>query len=153
MGDHERSNAQPDPVPLEPRPEVLAELDALGEACRIAPGEIEPQIRLWTAVAALDRWFSINRGTAENPRPYALAGEAGTILCVFSSAARAKAAAYANGLVPEGSPVSLSAVPLPDALDWAMSFGDYGIVGVSIDYPQIGAWCPLPNLARLRDTR
>ncbi|MBZ2199720.1 tetratricopeptide repeat protein [Occultella gossypii] len=138
---------------LKPSPEVLAELDRLNEACRAAPGDMEPQIKLWTGVVRLDQWVCINRGTPEEPRPYALAAETGSMLAIFSSATRAKAAAHAGGLVPEGAPVPLFVVPLPAAIDWAMSFGERGVVGVTVDYPQLGAWCPLPNLARLKQMR
>jgi hypothetical protein len=130
--------------------EVLAELERLNAACVAAPGDVEPQIALWRAVAGLESWVFINRGTAEQPRPYALAAEAGHMLCLYSSAARAQDAAHSSGLVPAGEPVALFAVPLPAAIDWALSFGERGVVGVTLDYPQIGAWCPLPNLARLR---
>lgn len=129
------------------------ELDALNEACLAAPGEVAPQIALWRGVAALEGWFCINRGTPESPRPYALASGPGQMLCIFSSAARAQATALSSGLVQPGESVPVFEVPLPAALDWALSFGQYGVVGVTIDYPQLGAWCPLPNLAGLRQTR
>lgn len=67
----------------DPRPEVLAEIDSLNAACLAAPGDIDPQIKLWQAVAALDHWVCINRGTAEAPRPYALGAEEGAMLCIF----------------------------------------------------------------------
>lgn len=136
-----------------PRPEVLAELDRLNDACRAAPGDVEPQIQLWQAVTALDHWVCINRGSPEEPRPYSVAAADGVMLCIFSDAQRATATAHASGLVPDADPVPLFAVPLPAALDWAMSFGERGVVGVTIDHPQLGAWCPLPNLARLRQMR
>jgi hypothetical protein len=135
---------------LEPAPEVLAELDALNEACRAAPDDIDAQIRLWRAVAALDRWVFINRGPEDNPRPYAIGAEPGNLLCIYSSGTRAQEAAYANGLVPPDATVSLLAIPMPAAIDWVISFGELGVAGVTIDYPRLGAWCPLPNLARLR---
>lgn len=138
---------------LEPDPKAIAEIDRLNQECRARPGEIEPQIALWRAVTALDFWVGINRGTPEAPRPYMLAAEAGAMLCVFSSATRAKEAAEANGLIAAGDPVPLFVVPLPAALDWAMSFGEHGVTGVTIDYPRLGAWCPLPNLAGLRRDR
>lgn len=153
MSDRTNDAAPREHGDLEPHPDVLAEIDRLGETCKTAPDDIDSQIRLWTAVAALDQWFCINRGTSEQPRPYSLAAEAGTTLCVFSSAARARASAQANGLIAEGAPISLFVVPMPAALDWAMSFSEHGVIGVTIDYPQIGVWCPLPNLARLRDMR
>lgn len=128
----------------------LAVIDRLSDASRAAPTEIEPQIKLWTAVAALDRWFFIDRGTPEAPRPYSLAAPGGTMLCIYTSAERAAEAARANGLVAEGAAVPMFAVPLPDAIAWVTSFGSAGVVGVTLDYPRIGAWCPLPNLARLR---
>jgi hypothetical protein len=135
---------------LEPAPEVLAELDALNEACRAAPDDIDAQIRLWRAVAALDRWVFINRGPEDDPRPYAIGAEPGNLLCIYSSGTRAQEAAYANGLVPPDATVSLLAIPMPAAIDWVISFGELGVAGVTIDYPRLGAWCPLPNLARLR---
>lgn len=148
------SSGQADPTHgvLEPSPEAVAEIDRLDQACRARPGEMEPQIALWRAVAALEFWVCINRGTAEMPRPYMLAAEAGPMLCAFSSATRAKESAEANGLIAPGEPVSLFVVPLPAALDWAMSFGEHGVIGVTIDYPRLGAWCPLPNLANLRQS-
>ncbi|WP_197977367.1 MULTISPECIES: hypothetical protein [unclassified Plantibacter] len=137
---------------LEPAPEVLTELDALNEACRAAPDDIDAQIRLWRAVAALDRWVFINRGPEDNPRPYALAAQPGNLIGIYSSGTRAQEAAYANGLVPPDATVSLLAVPMPAAIDWVRSFGEHGVVGVTIDYPRLGAWCPLQNLAGLKPT-
>lgn len=135
---------------LEPSPDVLAQLDALDAACRAAPDEIDPQIRLWQAVASLERWVFINRGTDDEPRPYALAAQPGNLLCVYSSGTRAQEAAYANGLVPPDATVSLLAVPVPAAIDWVIAFGERGVVGVALDYPRLGSWVPLPNLARFR---
>lgn len=139
--------------PADPSAEVLAELDRLDAACRTAPDNIAPQIALWRAVAALDHWVFVDRGTPESPRPYALAAEQGAILCAYSSAERATEAAVGAGLVPEGEPVRMFAVPLPAALEWVASFGQAGVVGVTIDHPRIGAWSPLQNLAMLRQER
>ncbi len=136
--------------PIAPAPEVLATLDRLDQACKASPGDITPQIELWTAAASLDYWVCINRGTPESPRPYMVAADAGHMLCVYSSAARAVEGARTNGLVAPGESAPLLMLPLPGALDWAMSFGQHGVVGVTIDYPKLGAWCPLPNLARFR---
>lgn len=129
---------------------VTAELDRLNEACRAAPQEIEPQIALWSAVASLDEWVFVNRGTAEQPRPYALAAEAGHLVCVYSTAERARAGALANGLVPDSEVVPMFSMPLPAALEWVLELGAAGVAGVTVDYPQLGAWTPLPNLARFR---
>jgi len=131
-------------------PAVVAHLDRLSDACRAAPDDIAPQVELWTAVASLDRWFCINRGTAEAPKPYAVAAANGAMLCIFSSAERAGVAARQSGLVPEGEQVPLFAVPLPKAIDWAGSFAQSGVVGVVVDHPMLGAWTPLANLAQLR---
>ena len=134
----------------DPSDAVLAELDRLHAAAAAVPGDIGAQIRVWQAVAALDHWVFINRGTTESPRPYALAAEAGQMLCIFSSASRAQQTARGSGLVSADDPVPLFSVPLPTAIDWALAFGPHGVAGVTIDYPQLGAWCPLPNLAGLR---
>jgi len=134
----------------DPSDAALAELDRLDAAVRDAPGDISAQIRLWKAVAALEHWFFINRGTAEAPRPYAIAADAGQLLCIYSSPSRAQQTARDSGLVSGDDAVPLFAVPLPTAIDWALSLGQYGIAGVAIDYPQLGAWCPLPNLAGLK---
>lgn len=130
--------------------DASAELDRLNAACLAAPTEIDPQIRLWRAVTGLSHWFFINRGSADSPRPYALGAEAGNMVCIFSTPDRAQAAAEAAGLIAPGSAAELLRVPLPVALDWIVSLGEYGVAGVTIDHPQIGAWTPLANLPRLR---
>ena len=134
----------------DPSDAVLAELDRLDAAVGAAPGDIGAQINLWRAVAALEQWFFINRGTAESPRPYAIAAQAGQMLCIFSSAGRAQHTARSSGLVSADDPVPLFSIPLPAAIDWALSLGQVGVAGVTIDYPQLGTWSPLPNLAGLR---
>ncbi|MFB2585393.1 hypothetical protein [Herbiconiux liukaitaii] len=147
-------DAAPDDThPLDPSPAVLAELDRLNAACQAAPADIPPQIALWTAVAALDRWVFINRGTAEAPRPYAIAADEGHMLCIYSSATRAAATARSSGFVAADEAAALFSVPLPAALDWVLSFGERGVVGVVIDYPELGAWSPLRNLARFAPPR
>jgi hypothetical protein len=134
----------------DPSDAVLAELDQLDAAVRSAPGDIGAQIKLWQAVAALEHWVFINRGTAENPRPFAIAGDAGQLLCIYSSASRAQQSARDSGLVSADDSVPLFSIPLPAAIDWALGLGPYGVTGVTIDYPQLGTWSPLPNLAGLR---
>ncbi len=130
--------------------QVTARLDRLNEACRAAPQEIEPQIALWSAICSLDEWVFVNRGTAEQPRPYALAAEAGHLVCIYSTPERARAGAIANGLVAEGEAVPMFSTPLPAALDWVLGLAGAGVSGATVDYPQLGAWTPLPNLARFR---
>ena len=134
----------------DPDDAVLAELDRLDAAVGAAPGDIGAQIKLWHAVAALESWVFINRGTAESPRPYAIAAEAGQMLCIFSSASRAQQTARGSGLVTADEAVQLFSIPLPAAIEWALALGTHGVAGVTIDYPQLGAWTPLPNLAGLR---
>ena len=126
------------------------QIDALNAACRADPADIDAQIQLWRAVAALDQWVFINRGTAEAPRPYAIASDFGQLLCIYSSADRARTTAQGSGFVTGDEAVSAFSVPLPAAIDWALSLGEYGISGVTIDYPQLGAWSPLSNLSVLR---
>lgn len=143
-------NDQPDAPRLPDTSAASAEIERLSSECRAAPDQIEPQVRLWTAIAALDQWFFINRGTNDEPRPYAIAAEAGNMVCVYSSPERANEAARAAGLVSSDAPMSLLRVPMPAALDWVVSLGERGLVGVTIDHPQVGAWTPVANLPRLR---
>lgn len=133
--------------------EAVAEIDRLDAACRAEPDDVDHQIRLWQAVARLEQWIFVDRGTPGAPRPYAIAAGPGHMLCVYSTPERAREGALAGGLVAEGTTVPMFSVPLPEALDWALSLGERGVVGVTIDYPQIGAWCPLPNLERLKSER
>lgn len=132
---------------------MTQEIDRLAAACQAAPDDLDAQIRLWQAVAALDRWIFIDRGAEGQPRPYALAADAGQMLCIYSSADRAEQTAHTSGLVAPGGSVPMFEIPLPRAIDWALSLGERGVAGVTIDYPQLGAWCPLPNLSRLRRER
>lgn len=150
MTDQSAGRAKPRPAYVEPTATVLATIDNLAMRSKASPTDPGPQSALWKANSALPQWVCINRGTPTAPRPYMLAGQSGPILCIFTSAARAKQAAFDNGLVPAGEPVLLFAPPLPQAVNWALSFGDYGVVGVAVDYPRLGSWCPLTNLARFQ---
>ncbi|WP_378144558.1 hypothetical protein ACFJGV_13785 [Cnuibacter sp. UC19_7] len=132
---------------------VVAELDRLNAACRADPGSIDHEIRLWQAVTRLDQWVLVDRGEPGSPRPYAIAAEQGHVLCIYSTPERARAGALAGGLIAPDASAPMFSVPLPQALDWALSLGERGVVGVTLDYPQVGAFCPLPNLERLRSAR
>ncbi|WP_229051474.1 hypothetical protein [Aeromicrobium sp. Leaf350] len=135
--------------PANPAPPTVAEIDALNAEYLAAPEDQDRQIRFWQAVVALDRWYLINRGTEDAPRPFALQTGEGPLVCLYTSEERAGAAAEANGLVPPGETVPLFSMPLPAAIDWVLSLGEHGLAGVIVDHPQIGAWCPLPNLVHL----
>jgi hypothetical protein len=130
--------------------DAAPELDRLNAASRADPQNIEHQIALWSAVCGLDEWFFVNRGTPEAPRPYVLAGEAGVTLCLYSSAERAQAGARANGLLADDAPAPLFSLALPQGLEWLLSLRDAGVSAVVLDYPQVGAWTPVANLASFR---
>ena len=143
-------NDQPDAPRLPDTSAASVEIERLSSECRAAPEEIEPQVRLWKAIAALEQWFFINRGADDNPRPYAIAAEAGIMVCIYSSPERASEAALGAGLTSGDEPMSLVRVPMPAALDWVVALGERGVVGVTIDHPRVGAWTPVANLPRLR---
>lgn len=135
-------------------PAILAELARLDAAVREAPSDdTEPQIALWQAVAQLDRWFFIQRGTPEDPRPYGVAFDHGPMICLYSCAARAAEAARTLGLVEEGEEAPLFGVPMPEAIDYVEAFGQAGVTGVALDHPQIGHYIPLANLSLLKSWR
>ncbi|MFE6235521.1 hypothetical protein [Cellulosimicrobium sp. NPDC057862] len=131
-------------------PAAVAELDRLDEAVRSAPaGDTTAQIALWRQTTRLDTWFFIARGPEDRPRPYAVGAAQGPMVCLYSSADRAREAAVALGVVGEGAAVPLLAVPVPDAIDYVASFGAAGVVGVTLDHPRIGHHVPLANLGLL----
>ncbi|KAA1424811.1 hypothetical protein FE697_002530 [Mumia zhuanghuii] len=133
-------------------PEMVAEIDRLDEAVRAAPaGDTTAQIALWQQVTRLEHWFFIARGSAEQPRPYSVASAQGPMICLYSSAARATDAARALGVAdPDGAPVPLFGVPMPAAIDYVASYGQAGVVGVTLDHPRIGHYIPLANLGVLK---
>jgi len=133
-------------------PETVAELDRLDAAVRAAPaGDTAAQIALWRQTIALEHWFFVARGSADRPRPYAVAAEQGPMICLYSSAARADEAARALGLASsEGGPAPLFAVPVPAAIDYVASFGESGVFGVTLDHPRLGHYIPLANLGLLK---
>lgn len=133
-------------------PEMVAELDRLDEAVKAAPaGDTTAQIALWRQVTGLEHWFFIARGSADQPRPYVVAAEQGPMVCLYSSAARANEAAGSLGLVgAEGGAVPLFGVPMPAAIDYVASFGQAGVVGVTLDHPRLGHYIPLANLGLLK---
>lgn len=133
-------------------PELVAELDRLDAAVKAAPaGDTTAQISLWRQVTALEHWFFIARGSADRPRPYAVAAEQGPMICLYSSAARAGEAGRTLGLVdPESGPAPLLGVPMPAAIDYVASFGEAGVFGVTLDHPRLGHYIPLANLRLLK---
>ncbi|WP_106614059.1 hypothetical protein [Saccharothrix carnea] len=133
-------------------PETVAELDRLDKAVRAAPaGDTTAQIALWRQTTALEHWFFIARGSADRPRPYAVAAEQGPMICLYSSAARANEAARALGLLDsEDGAAPLFGVPMPTAIDYVASFGQTGVVGVALDHPRLGHHIPLTNLGLLK---
>jgi hypothetical protein len=136
---------------MTPDDTLAAELDELNAAVRAAPdGDTSAQIALWQRVSRLDRWFFINRGSAEAPRPYAVAAEQGPMVCVYSSGARADEAARTLGLVGPGDSVQVLALPMPGAIDYLTSFGQSGVVAVTLDHPHIGHFIPLGNLGAVK---
>ncbi|WP_435735833.1 hypothetical protein V5D56_13570 [Cellulosimicrobium sp. PMB13] len=133
-------------------PGLVAELDRLDQAVRAAPaGDTTAQIALWRQTTRLTTWFFIARGSADRPSPYGVASAQGPMICLYSSAARAREAARALGLVgAEGDEAPLIGVPVPAAIDYLASFGAVGVVGVTLDHPRIGHHVPLANLAVLK---
>jgi hypothetical protein len=132
-------------------PDVLAELDRLDAAVRTAPaGDTTAQVALWRQVTALEHWFFISRGSADQPRPYAVAAEQGPMICLYSSPARADEAARSLGLVEGGGAAPLFGVPMPAAIDYVASFGRAGAFGVTLDHPRLGHYIPLANLGLLK---
>ncbi|MEV0675381.1 hypothetical protein AB0I60_02545 [Actinosynnema sp. NPDC050436] len=129
-------------------PEAVAEIDRLDAAVRAAPaGDLAAQIALWRQTTALERWFFLARGSADQPRPYAVAAEQGPMICLYSSAARAGEAARTLGLA-DAAP--LFSVPTPAAIDYVASFSAAGVFGVTLDHPRLGHHIPLANLALLK---
>lgn len=133
-------------------PEMVAELDRLDAAVKAAPaGDTTAQIALWRQVARLEHWFFIARGSADHPRPYAVAFEQRPMICLYSSAARANEAARGLGLVDsDGGAAPLFGVPMPAAIDYVASFDKAGVAGVTLDHPRIGHYVPLANLGLLK---
>lgn len=148
-----QDNGRPASKLSAPDRQLLERIDRLDQMCKASPKEVAPQVKLWEAVASLPYWICINRGTPQAPRPFMLAGQSGPILCVFTTPQRARQAALSVGIIQEGDPLILFAPPLPGAMDWAMSFEKYGVTGLTIDYPRIGVWSSLTNLAHLKPSR
>ena len=132
-------------------PAMVAELDRLDGAVKAAPaGDTTAQIALWRQVSALENWFFIARGSADQPSPYGVAAAQGPMICLYSSAVRADEAARALGLASEEGAVPLFSVPVPAAIDYVASFDRSGVFGVTLDHPRLGHYIPLANLGVLK---
>lgn len=131
-------------------PAMVAEIDRLNEAMRsAAAGDTAPEIALWQQVARLPAWFFIQRGEGDQSRPYALAADDGTMICIYSSALRAKECAVGLALIEdESATVPLMAVPTRAAIDWLASLSASGVFGITLDYPLVRAATPLANLSQ-----
>ncbi|WP_196780848.1 tetratricopeptide repeat protein [Nocardioides sambongensis] len=138
--------------PADNDPETVAEIDRLSQAVRSAPeGDSTAEVALWQQVAGLRTWFFIARGPDDEPRPFALALDQGPVICLYSSAARAREAArLLDAAGVEGGPVPLLGVPMPEAVDYVASFGRSGVFGVALDHPHAGHYIPLANLGMVK---
>lgn len=119
------------------REALVRELDLRKEAFRAASADTQAEMAVWEAAAKLPDWFTVNRGTPEQPMPGGFQFDGvGTLIGVYSTGDRAAEAA--------GVEATLLAVPLPQALDWLASFAQNGVAGIVLDSP--GPWTSLSNL-------
>jgi len=131
--------------------QTLARIDELSAATlTAAPGDSAVWGALWAEVFALPQWIFIARGGLERPQPYIGVFPQGPMLCAYTTPDRAREGALAMGL-PEEEAGLVLAVPAEGIVDWAASFQQHGVVGITFDHPRLGFFSPLANLLPIRD--
>jgi len=131
--------------------QTLARIDELSAATvSAAPGDPAVWGPLWAAVLALPQWLFIARGGMERPQPFIGVFPQGPMLCAYTTPDRAREGALAMGL-PEEEAGLVLAVPAEGIVDWAASFQQHGVFGITFDHPRLGFFSPLANLPGIRD--
>lgn len=127
--------------------DALAKIDQINELAATDPGSPLAAVALWRAIVTLPAWYIINTGSAEAPSPFAIGAAEGTMVAIYGSAERAKEAAVALELTSEGEAAEAIALNVEASITWLENLAAAGVVGVTFDYPRIGAWTPTSNLA------
>jgi hypothetical protein len=107
---------------------------------------------LWNAVMQLEGWFIILRGDPASPLPYCGIHEGRSYLAVWTDAETLNSYIDAAELQPdEAGDIHYMMLPLPQAVDYVLSFEDHGLDGVRFNLPT--GWSvsfgTLRNIARL----
>ncbi|SDB94425.1 hypothetical protein SAMN05216410_1094 [Sanguibacter gelidistatuariae] len=126
--------AQRSNMSLDPAEETI--LDRLAVIARDKPTENAAQSAMWREVFALDNWFFIPRGGAEQFNPYAITMDLGPAILAFSTPARAAHFAQSQNLENADQVLGMPAHAAAAAL---ANFTAAGVKLVHFD-PQNGAF-------------
>ncbi|KGN40511.1 hypothetical protein [Knoellia aerolata] len=125
--------------------EQTASIDDLSEAVRASGGALDAQTALWGAMFSLDRWWFVARGTPPDVGPLVGTVDGVPSLLAFTSGARAREFALANGFSEEQAGLSL-AVPSQRVLDMCDQIAEHGVQRVVVDQGTLGFFAPLAQL-------
>lgn len=127
-----------------------ATIDALSHTVRESGGALGPQTALWRAMFGLERWFFVARGSMPDVGP--LVGTVDEVPCLlaFTTGARAREFALANGFSEEQANQVL-AVPSDNILAMCDQLAEHGVKRVVVDQGVLGFFAPLEQLRPIHD--
>lgn len=138
---------------LRAQADAAAELPALLQAVRAADAGPDERLAFWSAIFGLPHWIFIARGSADRPSPFVVyAGADGRTptLLAFSHPKDAVDVARAAGL-PAAEAEQVLAVPMPGAVDWAVSLAESGVQAVQFEAQDAGGLVvPIHQLPQMR---
>jgi hypothetical protein len=106
---------------------------------------------LWSAALQLEGWFIILRGDPASPIPYCGSLDGRSFLAVWTDAETLNTYIDTAGLQPdEAGDIHYMMLPLPQAIDYILSFEEHGLDGIRFNLPK--GWSvsfgTLRNIAR-----
>lgn len=122
-----------------------ATIDALSDAARDSGGALGAQTALWRAMFGLERWYFVARGTPPEVGPLVGVVDEVPSLLAFTTGARAREFALANGFSEEQASHVLS-VPSGGILDMCDQFTEHGVKRIVVDQGTSGFFAPLDQL-------
>ena len=120
-------------------------IDALSAAARAAGSDVDAQTALWQAMFELERWYFVARGILPDVAPLIGVVDDVPSLLAFTTGARARDFALANGF-PEEEASQVLGVPTSGVLDLCDQFTGQGVQRIVVDQGVLGFFAPLDQL-------
>jgi hypothetical protein len=109
---------------------------ALAESYRADPNPDNAR-RLWEAVLGLEGWYVILRGEPSQPTPFCGLLEGRSFIAVWTDAGTLNEYIDHSGMQPiTGEEIQYMLVPLPEAIDYLLSFEDAALDGIRFNLPK-----------------
>lgn len=104
--------------------------------------------RLWKEVLGLEGWYMLLHVTLDAITPYAGTQDGVTVVAVWTDLDTLREYTETAGIALEGGELRFMFIPLPQVLEYVLSFEEKGFDGVRFN-PPLGWAVPFTNLRRI----